>query len=90
MLKVMESQDDMRTERRIPALLSTVQHLARFGVLHLSQEIEEQLGHISEATVIWIVHKHHDRKQCLPQKGSERAKLDVVHCGRETEHESLL
>lgn len=70
---VWESLDYICAERLTPALLSTAQHLARFGGLHLSQEVEEQLAEISEATVTRILRKYRSRKQRLPQKGPERA-----------------
>jgi hypothetical protein len=72
-LKVWESLDYICAERLTPALLSTAEHLARFGTLHLSREGEEQLGQISEATVTRILRKHRERKQRLPQRGPERA-----------------
>jgi hypothetical protein len=73
LLVVWESLDYICAERLTPALLSTAQHLALFGTLHLSQEVEEQLSQISEATVTRILHKYRSRKQRLPQKGPERA-----------------
>ena len=72
-LVVWESLDYICAERLTPALLSTAQHLARFGVLHLTQQVEEQLVQISEATVTRILRKHRSRQQRLPQKGAERA-----------------
>ncbi|HTD17942.1 MAG TPA: integrase [Ktedonobacteraceae bacterium] len=72
-LVVWESLDYICAERLTPALLSTAQHLARFGSVHLSSEVEEQLSQISEATVTRLLRKYRDRKQRLPQKGSERA-----------------
>lgn len=72
-LVVWESLDYICAERLTPALLSTAQHLARFGTLHLSQQVEEQLRQISEATVTRILRKHRNQKQRLPQRGPERA-----------------
>jgi len=72
-LVVWESLDYICAERLTPALLSTAHHLARFGGFHLSQEAEEQLAEISEATVTRILRKYRSRKQRLPQKGPERA-----------------
>lgn len=43
-LVVWESLDYICAERLTPALLSTAQHLARFGTLHLSSEVEDQLN----------------------------------------------
>lgn len=37
------------------------------------QEVEEQLGQISEATVTRLLRTYRSRKQRLPQKGPERA-----------------
>src|SRR2546429_7168875 len=48
---VWESRDYICAERLTPGLLTMAQHLARFGTLHLSREVEEQLRGISEATV---------------------------------------
>jgi len=72
-LVVWESLDYVCAERLTPVLLSTAQHLARFGALYLSQQVEEQLAHISEATVTRLLRQHRSRKQRLPQKGPERA-----------------
>ncbi len=72
-LVVWESLDYICAERLTPALLSTAQHLARFDVLHLSAEVEEQLHQISEATVTRILRKYRSHKQRLPQKGPQRA-----------------
>jgi hypothetical protein len=73
LLVVWESLDYICAERLTPALLSTAQHLAHFGTLHLSQQVEEQLLRISEATVTRILRKYRSRKHRLPQKGPERA-----------------
>jgi hypothetical protein len=72
-LVVWKSLDFICAERLTPTLLCTAQHLARFGVLHLSREVEQQLARISEATVTRILRKYRSRKQRLPQKGPERA-----------------
>jgi hypothetical protein len=72
-LVVWESLDFMCAERLTPALLPTAHHLARFGSVHLTSEVEEQLSQISEATVTRILHTYRSRKQRLPQKGPERA-----------------
>src|SRR5437870_4805960 len=50
-LLVWESLDYVCAERLTPVLLTTAQHLARFGSVQLSSEMEQQLGQISEATV---------------------------------------
>ncbi len=72
-LLVWESLDYVCAERLTPVLLSTAQHLARFGSVHLSSEVEQQLAQISEATVTRLLRKHRSRKQRLPHKGPERA-----------------
>ena len=43
-LVVWESLDYVCAERLTPVLLATAQHLARFGSVHLSHEVEEQLA----------------------------------------------
>jgi len=72
-LLVWESLDYVCAERLTPALLATAQHLARFGSVRLSRQVEQQLGQISEATVTRLLRKHRSRKQRLPRKGPERA-----------------
>lgn len=72
-LVVWESLDYVCAERLTPVLLSTAQHLAHFGSVRLSREVEQQLGQISEATVTRLLRKHRQRKQHLPRKGPERA-----------------
>lgn len=72
-LLVWESLDYVCAERLTPVLLSTAQHLARFGSVRLSSEVEQQLAQISEATVTRLLRKHRSRKQRLPRKGPERA-----------------
>jgi hypothetical protein len=72
-LLVWESLDYICAERLTPALLSTAQHLARFGSVRLTAQVAEQLGQISEATVTRLLRKYRSRKQRLPQKGPERA-----------------
>ncbi len=70
---VWESLDYICAERLTPVLLSMAQHLACFGVVKLSEEIEEQLKGISRATVSRILQRHRSRGRRLPQKGAERA-----------------
>jgi hypothetical protein len=72
-LVVWESLDYVCAERLTPVLLATAQHLAHFGSVRLTREVEQQLGQISEATVTRLLRKHRSRKQCLPRKGPERA-----------------
>lgn len=72
-LKVWESLDYICAERLTPSLLSTAQHLARFEVVRLNAEVEEQLAQISRATVARLLSHHRSRKARLPRKGPERA-----------------
>ena len=72
-LLVWESLDYVCAERLTPVLLTTAQHLAGFGSVHLTNEVEQQLGQISEATSTRLLRKHRDRQQLLPRKGPERA-----------------
>ncbi len=72
-LVVWESLDYVCAERLTPVLLSTAQHLAHFGSVCLTSEVQEQLAQISEATVTRLLRKYRSRKQRLPQKGPERA-----------------
>jgi hypothetical protein len=50
-LRVWESLDYICAERLTPSLLKTALHLAKFGVLVLTAEVESQLARISVATV---------------------------------------
>jgi hypothetical protein len=72
-LKVWESLDYICAERLTPSLLSTARHLARFGVVRLTEELEKQLASISRATVGRLLHRYQSRKVRLPRKGPERA-----------------
>jgi IS30 family transposase len=72
-LKVWESLDYVCAERLTPSLLSMAQHLAGFGVLRLTAQIEAQLSTISCATVQRMLRKNRSRKTRLPRKGPERA-----------------
>ena len=72
-LLVWESLDYVCAERLTPVLLSTAEHLARFGSVRLTSEVTDQLRQISEATVTRLLRKHRSRKHRLPQKGPERA-----------------
>lgn len=69
---VWESLDYVCAERLTPVLLTTAQHLARFGVVRLNEHMQEQLASISEATVERLLRKHRANKHRLPQKGAER------------------
>jgi hypothetical protein len=70
---VWESLDYVCAERLTPVLLATARHLAGFGSVHLTAEVQQQLSQISEATVTRLLRKHRSRKQPLPHKGPERA-----------------
>jgi len=70
---IWESLDYICAERLTPVLPTMAQHLARFGVLKLTEEIEEQLQTISRATVSRILRRVRSRHRRLPQKGAERA-----------------
>jgi hypothetical protein len=72
-VQVWESLDYICAERLTPVLLTTAHHLARFAVVKLSGEIEEQLQTISRATVGRILRRFRSRRRRLPQKGAERA-----------------
>jgi len=72
-LLVWESLDYVCAERLTPVVLTTAQHLAGFGCVHLTDEVEQQLGQISEATITRLLRKHRSRQQRLPHKGPERA-----------------
>src|SRR5260370_39257360 len=72
-LVVWESLDYVCAERLTPVLRETAQHLARFGSVRLTAEVEQQLGQISEATITRLLRKHRARKQRLPRKGPQRA-----------------
>ena len=70
---VWESEDYLCAERLTPSLLPTAQHLARFGELHLSSEIEKQLGRISESTVARLLGRFRRDTPRLPRRGPEGA-----------------
>ncbi|HEY6410874.1 MAG TPA: hypothetical protein VIY29_25755 [Ktedonobacteraceae bacterium] len=70
---VWESLDYICAERLTPVLLTMAQHLARFDVVKLRGEIQEQLKSISPATVGRILRRPRRRRRRLPQKGAERA-----------------
>ncbi len=72
-LRVWESLDYVCAERLTPSLLRMAQHLAGFGALSLTAEIEAQLSTISCATVQRLLRKNRSRKTRLPRKGPERA-----------------
>jgi hypothetical protein len=71
-LQVWESLDYICAERLTPALVKTAKHLATFGVLVLTAEVESQLARISVATVERLLRKHRSRKARLPRPGPRR------------------
>lgn len=72
-VRIWESLDYVCAERLTPVLLSTARHLAQFGEVTLTEAIEEQLGHISRATVSRVLRTYRSQRRRLPQKGAERA-----------------
>ena len=70
---VWESEDYICAERLTPSLVAMAQQLARFGELHLSAEIERQLGRISEATVTRLLDRFRQDTARLPRRGPESA-----------------
>ena len=72
-VRIWESLDYICAERLTPVLSSMAQHLARFAVVKLTEDIEAQLQTISRATVSRILRRFRNRKRRLPQKGAERA-----------------
>src|SRR6266852_412153 len=72
-VSIWESLDYICAERLTPILLTMAQHLARFGAVKLTSEVEEQLQTISRATVSRVLRAYRSRRRRLPQKGAERA-----------------
>lgn len=72
-VQVWESLDYVCAERLTPVLLPMAEHLARFAEVSLSQEVREQLGQVSRATVSRLLRAHRSSRRRLPQKGAERA-----------------
>jgi hypothetical protein len=72
-LRVWESLDYICAERLTPSLGRMAKHLASFGALVLTAEVESQLATISPATVERMLRKNRARKACLPRTGPHRA-----------------
>src|SRR6266566_1582489 len=72
-LRVWESLDYICAERLTPSLLRIARHLASFGSLVLTTEVESQLAMISPATVERMLRKNRARKARLPRTGPHRA-----------------
>lgn len=72
-LRVWESLDYICAERLTPSLVRMARHLAGFGSLSLTAEVESQLAMISPATVERMLRKNRARKARLPRSGPQRA-----------------
>jgi hypothetical protein len=72
-LRVWESLDYICAERLTPSLVRMAKHLASFGALVLTTEVESQLARISCATVERMLRKNRARKVRLPRTGPHRA-----------------
>ena len=72
-LRVWESLDYICAERLTPSLGRVAKHLAGFGSLVLTAEVESQLATISAATVERLLRKNRARKARLPRQGPHRA-----------------
>ena len=72
-LRVWESLDYICAERLTPSLLWMARHLASFGVLFLTVEVESQLATISCATVQRMLRKNRARTVRLPLTCPHRA-----------------
>ncbi len=72
-LRVWESLDSICAERLTPSLGRVAKHLAGFGSLVLTAEVESQLATISAATVQRLLRKNRARKARLPRQGPHRA-----------------
>lgn len=66
---VWESLDYVCAERLTPALLPTAQHLAQFGEVHLTADLEELLERVSVATVQRLLSRLPRQTPRLPQRG---------------------
>jgi hypothetical protein len=70
---VWESLDQVCAARLTPALLPTARHLASFGEVRLTPELEGQLGGISRATVGRLLARFRQDEPRLPRRGPEQA-----------------
>ena len=73
-LQVWESLDYICAERLTPCLLRMARHLASFGVLILTAEVESQLATISPATVQRLLRKNRACKRRLPRRANQVTK----------------
>ena len=79
-VRVWASLDYICAERLTPTLVETARHLARFGVLALSADVERQLGQISEASVTRLLARHRSERLRLPrlhQRGDGRRAVSI-------------
>jgi hypothetical protein len=83
-LQVWESLDYICAERLTPSLGKTAKHLATFGVVVFSAEVESQLASIRVATVERMLRKHRSRKARLPRPGPRRANQVDLWSANET------
>src|SRR5579859_1921016 len=72
-LRVWESLDYICAERLTPSLGRIARHLASFGSVVLTAEVESHLARISCATVERMLRKNRAHKARLPRKGPHRA-----------------
>ncbi|MFL5665745.1 MAG: integrase [Ktedonobacteraceae bacterium] len=72
-LRVWESVDYICAERLTPSLVRMARHLAGFGSLVLTAEVESQLATVSPSTVERMLRKNRARKARLPRPGPHRA-----------------
>jgi hypothetical protein len=72
-LRVWESVDYICAERLTPSLGRMARHLAGFGSLVLTPEVESQLATISPSTVERMLRKNRAHKARLPRPGPHRA-----------------
>lgn len=72
---VWESRDYLCAERLTPSLLQMAQHLAEFGEVQLSPEIEAALGSISRATVQRLLQRFRREGPRLPRRRPQPANV---------------
>ncbi|HEY6409116.1 MAG TPA: hypothetical protein VIY29_16775 [Ktedonobacteraceae bacterium] len=72
-MRVWESLDYICAERLTPSLVRMAKHLAGFGSLVLTAEVESQKAPISTSTVERLLRKNRARKARLPRPGPQRA-----------------
>lgn len=70
---VWESLDYVCAERLTPVLLPTARHLAQFGELRLTPDLESLLAQISRATVQRLLTRFRQDTPRLPRRGPEQA-----------------